>query len=73
MCNLLYGNFCLLLASDLKRAHANLEAMKKQVESTNREYDRLAQENQTLQVRSIILLFHNDLVEKHPTTVSVRG
>ena len=35
---------------DLKKAHTDLEAMKKQAESTNREYDRLSEENQRLQV-----------------------
>lgn len=41
---------CNYFHSDLKKARADLEAMKKQAESTNREYDRLAEENQKLQV-----------------------
>ena len=38
------------VCSDLKMARADLEAMKKQAESTNREFDRVAAENQKLQV-----------------------
>ena len=42
---------------DLKKARSDLDAMKKQAESTNREYDRLAEENQKLQVSVIMLHF----------------
>ncbi len=38
---------------ELRKARTNLEAIKKQAESTNKEYDRLAEEHQTLQVRGI--------------------
>ncbi len=41
---------------DLKKARSDLKAMKKQAESTNREYDRLAEENQKLQVSVIMSL-----------------
>ena len=40
--------YCLLL--ELRVARTDLEAMKKQAESTNAEYDRLAEEHQQLQV-----------------------
>ena len=43
---------CMLL-SELRVARTNLEAMKKQAESTNAEYDRLAEEHQKLQVRNL--------------------
>ena len=39
-------------SSELNTANVNLQAMKKQTESTNREYDRLAEEHQKLQVCS---------------------
>ena len=42
---------------DLKKARSDLEAMKKQAESTNREYDRLAEENQKLLVSIIFVTF----------------
>ena len=35
---------------ELKKTQADLDAMKSQAQSTNREYDRLAEENQKLQV-----------------------
>ena len=38
------------LSSELRVARTDLEAMKKQAESTNAEYDRLAEEHQKLQV-----------------------
>ena len=43
---------CTLL-SELRVARTDLEAMKKQAESTNAEYDRLAEEHQKLQVRNL--------------------
>lgn len=36
---------------ELKESRASVTAIKKQAESTNAEYDRLAEENQKLQVR----------------------
>ena len=36
--------------AELRVARTDLEAMKKQAESTNAEYDRLAEEHQKLQV-----------------------
>ena len=36
---------------ELKESRASVTAIKKQAESTNTEYDRLAEENQKLQVR----------------------
>ena len=48
----------LLFHSDLKKARSDLEAMKKQAESTNREYDRLAEENQKLQVSRLSMCMY---------------
>ena len=52
------------LFTELRVARADLEAMKRQAESTNAEYDRLAEEHQKLQVYtvpyalSVVLLYH---------------
>ena len=42
--------FCFSIP-ELKESQASVVAIKKQAESTNAEYDRLAEENQKLQVR----------------------
>ena len=55
--NFIVWLFACYFPSDLKLAREDLEVMKKQAESTSREYDRLAQENQTLQVRSKVVFF----------------
>lgn len=44
-----YSNYYDLI--DLKKSRTDLEAMKKQAESTNSEFDRLSSEYQKLQVR----------------------
>ena len=49
-----WSNLCIF--SDLKKARADLEVMKKQAESTNREYERLAQESQKLQVSLFMIV-----------------
>ena len=43
---------CYLVYAELKRTKADLEAVKSQAESTNREYDRLMEEHRQLQVQS---------------------
>ena len=51
MCMCMLFPLCIhTLYSELRVARADLEAMKKQAESTNTEYDRLAEEHQKLQV-----------------------
>ena len=40
--------------TELKKAKVDLQAMKKQAESTNTEYDRLAADNQKLQVTNLL-------------------
>ena len=42
--------------SEVARVKKDLEAMKKQAESTNKEYDRLAEENRSLQVRNFVII-----------------
>ena len=49
MCVLYKSGWCVVYI-ELRVAQANLVAMKKQAESTNTEYDRLAEEHQKLQV-----------------------
>ena len=41
---------CVFVLPELTKANRDLEAMKKQAESTNREYDRLMEEHAKLQV-----------------------
>ena len=49
MCVLYKSGWCVVYI-ELRVAQANLVAMKEQAESTNTEYDRLAEEHQKLQV-----------------------
>ena len=48
--------------TELEKARINLEALKKQAEATNTEYDRLAAEHQILQVTREDWLFVTSVV-----------